>query len=78
MFWTGYCLLLDAGMMRCTFQEFGKIIISCHQAILSYYLQPYVTSMLKAHIRIGLAIICTICFFVVAVTGMDAFILQNI
>jgi DNA damage-regulated autophagy modulator protein 2 len=33
--------------------------------------------MLKAHIRIGLSILCTICFFVVAVTGIISHILYQ-
>uniref|UniRef100_U5ESK3 Putative conserved plasma membrane protein n=1 Tax=Corethrella appendiculata TaxID=1370023 RepID=U5ESK3_9DIPT len=40
------------------------------QAIISYYLQPYSGSMLKAHIRLMLSVICTIFFIVASVTGV--------
>ena len=47
------------------------------QSILSYYLQPYpyTASMFKAHVRLGLAVLCTIFFIVVAVCGIISHIL---
>lgn len=45
------------------------------QAVISYYLQPYVGSMLKAHVRLFLSVVCTIFFIVVAVTGVISHIL---
>ncbi|XP_059618968.1 DNA damage-regulated autophagy modulator protein 1 isoform X1 [Phlebotomus argentipes] len=45
------------------------------QAVISYYLQPYVGSMFKAHVRLFLSVVCTIFFIMVAVTGIISHIL---
>lgn len=45
------------------------------QAMLSYALQPTVGSKLKAHIRLGMAVVCTILFVVLSVTGIISHIL---
>lgn len=47
------------------------------QAVISYYLQPYLGTMVRAHIRLGLSVLCTILFFVIAVTGLISHILFN-
>lgn len=47
------------------------------QANLTYYISPYQGSVRLAHIRLGLAVLCTICFVVVAVTGVISHILFN-
>lgn len=47
------------------------------QAVISYYLQPYLGTMAKAHIRLGLSVLCTVLFFVIAVTGLISHILFN-
>ncbi|XP_058829563.1 DNA damage-regulated autophagy modulator protein 1 [Topomyia yanbarensis] len=47
------------------------------QAYISYHLQPYIGSMMKAHIRLAIASICTIFFIIVAVTGIISHILFN-
>lgn len=47
------------------------------QAYISYYLQPYIGSMLKAHVRLAIAVLCTIFFIIVAVTGIISHILFN-
>lgn len=45
------------------------------QAFISYLVHPFAGSLLKAHIRLGMAIICTVLFFVIAVTGIISHIL---
>uniref|UniRef100_A0A6B2E6C5 Putative conserved secreted protein n=1 Tax=Phlebotomus kandelakii TaxID=1109342 RepID=A0A6B2E6C5_9DIPT len=45
------------------------------QAVISYYLHPYVGSMFRAHVRLFLSVVCTIFFIVVAVTGVISHIL---
>ena len=45
------------------------------QAFISYIIRPYSGSLLKAHIRLGMAIICTVLFFVASVTGIISHIL---
>lgn len=47
------------------------------QAVISYYLQPYLGTMARAHIRLGLSVLCTVLFFVIAVTGLISHILFN-
>lgn len=47
------------------------------QAIISYNISPFTGSLRLAHIRIGLAALCTIFFIVVAVTGIISHILFN-
>lgn len=45
------------------------------QAMLSYALQPDIGSKMKAHIRLGMAVVCTILFIVLSVTGVISHIL---
>lgn len=45
------------------------------QARLSYNIHQFSGSLLLAHIRMGLAVLCTICFVIVAVTGVISHIL---
>lgn len=45
------------------------------QAYISYNIHPYAGSLQLAHIRLGLAALCTIFFIVVAVTGIISHIL---
>lgn len=45
------------------------------QAMLSYALQPTLGSKMKAHIRLGMAVVCTILFIVLSVTGVISHIL---
>uniref|UniRef100_A0A1L8DUW6 Putative dna damage-regulated autophagy modulator protein 2 n=1 Tax=Nyssomyia neivai TaxID=330878 RepID=A0A1L8DUW6_9DIPT len=45
------------------------------QAVISYFLQPYIGSMFKAHIRLFLSVVCTIFFIVVAITGIISHIM---
>lgn len=47
------------------------------QAYLTYNIHPYVGSVRLAHARLCLAVLCTICFMVVAVTGVISHILFN-
>lgn len=47
------------------------------QAYISYYLQPYIGSLMKAHVRLAISVVCTIFFIVVAVTGIISHILFN-
>lgn len=47
------------------------------QAYLTYNIHPFVGSKRLAHIRLGLAALCTACFTVVAVTGVISHILFN-
>lgn len=47
------------------------------KALLSYMLQPFAGSKLKAHIRLGMAIVCTVLFIELAVTGAISHILFN-
>lgn len=47
------------------------------QAYISYYVQPYVGSMVKAHVRLAISAICTVFFIIVAVTGIISHILFN-
>lgn len=47
------------------------------QAVITYYIHPFVGSLRLAHFRIGLAALCTIFFMVVAVTGIISHILFN-
>lgn len=47
------------------------------QAYLSYSIQPYAGSTQLAHIRLGLAALCMVCFIIVAVTGIISHILYN-
>lgn len=47
------------------------------QANLSYNIHPYAGSLKLAHARLSLAVLCTICFTVVAVTGIISHILYN-
>lgn len=49
--------------------------LSIFRAHLSYNIHQFAGSMLLAHIRMGLAILCTICFIIVAVTGVISHIL---
>lgn len=46
-----------------------------YQAHLSYNIHQFSGSMLLAHIRMALAVLCTICFTIVAVTGVISHIL---
>lgn len=48
------------------------------QAYLTYNIHPYVGSLRLAHARLGLAVLCTIFFTVVAVTGVISHILFNV
>lgn len=46
------------------------------QAYLTYNIHPYVGSLRLAHFRLGLAVLCTIFFTVVAVTGVISHIVS--
>ena len=50
-----------------------------YQAIISYYVHnnPNTAPIVVAHIRLALAVLCTIFFIVVAVTGIISHILFN-
>lgn len=45
------------------------------QALMSYYIHPYHGTLFKAHMRMVFSVICTIMFFVVAITGIISHIL---
>lgn len=47
------------------------------QAVTTYYIQPHVGTIYKAHLRLGLSVLCTIGFIVVAITGIISHILFN-
>lgn len=47
------------------------------QAYLTYNIHPYVGSLRLAHMRLGLAVLCTIFFIIVAVTGVISHILYH-
>lgn len=47
------------------------------QAIITHNIHPYVGSLKLANIRLGLAVLCTIFFLLVAVTGVISHILFN-
>lgn len=47
------------------------------QAQLTYNVHPYVGSLRLAHVRLGLALLCTVFFMVVAVTGVISHIQFN-
>lgn len=47
------------------------------QAFISYSLQPFIGTLIKSHIRMGLAALCTIFFIVIAVTGIISHILYE-
>ncbi|XP_015599824.1 DNA damage-regulated autophagy modulator protein 2 [Cephus cinctus] len=47
------------------------------QAMCSYYLHPLGCSIRIAHLRLALSIFCTVCFFIILITGMLAHMAYN-
>lgn len=72
-FWMQVSVLNNKNNLKLKICHFLFIIDK--QAIISYRLHPYTGSMVLAHIRLGLSVLCTIFFIVASVTGIISHIL---